>query len=235
MVLDNLTPIIEESMERWAVPGLTIGILEDGHISAAAYGVRDLETNEPATSDTMFGVGSISKMFTATTAVKMADEGRLDLDQPIETLAPTATIPAALRGAGVSLRHLLSHRSGLDGDGFADFGDDDQALERYLASLDHVGTLFPAGASWSYANIGTCIAGHILSCVAGLPFETLVQQEILAPLGLSRTGFGQAPMPDNVATGYDHGPGEEPKPHPAGTTWRSANPAGGMVSTVDNL
>lgn len=42
-------------------------------------------------------------------------------------------------------------------------------------------------------------------------------------------------MPDNVATGYDHGPGEEPKPHPAGTTWRSANPAGGMVSTVDNL
>lgn len=235
MTVHNITSTLDASMERWAVPGLSIGILSNGHVTTAAYGIRDLETGDPVTTDTMFGIGSISKMFVATAAVRMAADGRLDLDTPVESLTPAATLPPALKGAGVTLRQLLSHTSGLDGDGFADFGDDEGALERYLASLEHVTLLFRPGASWSYANIGTCIAGHVLARVAGTPFETLIQEELLDPLGLTRTGFSQAPMPNNVATGYDHGPGEAAKPHPAGTTWRSANPAGGMASTVEDL
>ena len=235
MNMNNLTSSIEASMEKWAVPGLTIGILDDSVVTTRAFGVQDLETGEPVTPDTMFGIGSISKVFTATLAVRMVDEGRVDLDEPIDALVPAATLPVALRGKGVTLRHLLSHTSGLDGDGFASFGDGDDALQRYIASLSEVRMLFAPGASWSYANIGTCITGYVLATVGDATFESLVRDKVLAPIGLGRTGFGQQSLPDNVATGYDHGPGETPDPHPAGTTWRAANPAGGMISTVENL
>ena len=233
--LESLAPSIQASMEKWAVPGMAIGVLTADGVEAVAFGVRDLETGEPVTTETIFGIGSISKVFTATLAARLADQGRLDLDAPINDVLPDEDIPASISANPVTLRHLLTHTSGLAGDGFADHGGDDHALRDYIRSLHGIELVFAPGEDWSYANTGSCIAGHVMACAEGETYEHLIRTQVLDPMNLTRTGFGQAPLPDDVATGYDHGPGEDPAPRPAGTTWRSANPAGGMNSTVGDM
>src|SRR5690606_13485775 len=114
---------------------------------------------------------------------------------------PDEDLPWAISDSPVTLRQLLTHTSGLAGDGFADHGAGETALRDYIRSLCKIELLFAPGACWSYANTGSCLAGHVLAHAEGRAFEDLVRAEVLHPLGLARTGFGQAPMPENVATG----------------------------------
>src|SRR3954468_5941559 len=113
--------------------------------------------------------GSITKVLTATAVLQCVDDGLLSLDDPVSRWGPH------IRG-DVQVHHLLSHSSGIDaGDLFVDTGDDDDAMARYVALLDGVGSLFEPGEACSYNNAGMVIAGHLVSLVRATTFEQAMQ------------------------------------------------------------
>src|SRR5215470_11815974 len=137
------------------VPGAVLGIWHDGETTIAPYGVLNRNTGVEATADSIFQIGSVTKPWTATMIVQLADEGRLTLDDPVVKLLPEAPIDAR-----VTVRHLLTHTSGIDGDVFTDTGRGDECVERYVALLVEVGQNHPLGATWSYCNAGFVLAGR---------------------------------------------------------------------------
>src|SRR5215216_2992400 len=116
----ELDETVRAAMERWAVPGLALGVLRDGEVAAWGYGVASLETGCPVTAGTLFQVGSISKVFTTTLVMQLVDEGLLELDAPVRRYVPDLRLADEAATAGVTLRQLLTHMAGFYGDRFDD-------------------------------------------------------------------------------------------------------------------
>jgi CubicO group peptidase (beta-lactamase class C family) len=104
------------------VPGAALGIWSDGQEILAAHGVLNAATQAPVTTDSVFQVGSITKIWTATMIMQLVDEGLLSLDTTVSEVLPGARLGAADVGGQVTVRHLLTHTSGIDGDIFTDTG-----------------------------------------------------------------------------------------------------------------
>ena len=127
--------------ERHKVPGASLGILRLGRegredeVIAAAYGYANFPAKIEATTDTLFQIGSMSKVWTATLAMQLVDEGKLDLDAPVAEVLPELRLADAEVAKTVTMRHLLAHISGIDGDVFTDTGRGDDCLEKYVALL----------------------------------------------------------------------------------------------------
>ncbi len=115
----------------------------------------------------MFQIGSQGKMWTATVLMQLVDDGLVDVDQPVRTYLPGFAVADPEVSSAVTLRHLLSHTSGIDGDNFADFGRGDDCLERYVESCATLGQTHPLGATMSYCNTGFSILGRIIEVVTG--------------------------------------------------------------------
>jgi CubicO group peptidase (beta-lactamase class C family) len=225
MPFGSLDSACGTSLERWGVPGAVVGVLDGEETDVAAYGVADLRTGEPVRADTTFRVASITKPFTATLAVLLADEGLVALDEPVELELPNE---------GVTLAHLLSHTGGFAGEAgdLARFGTDDVALARVVAELPRQRRLVAPGEAWSYCNAGWWAAGLVCARAARTTYEEALRARVLAPLGLDATGFGEPesrghnqPRPGDPV----HEPAP-PVPYP-----RARRPGGGLVSTAEDL
>lgn len=119
---------VEHWMSEWTVPGMAIGVLRDGTRELHAYGITSTDTAYDVTPETLFQIGSISKIFTTTLVMKLVQDGVLDLDAPVACYLPDLTLTASGTQDEVRLRHLVTHTSGVFGDHFADFGWGDDAL-----------------------------------------------------------------------------------------------------------
>ena len=122
------------------MPGATLGILRvapegKDEVVEAAYGVLNKVTGVETTTDSVFQIGSITKVYTATVAMQLVDEGLLELDAPIVDVLPELRLADDEVTKQVTMRHLLSHTSGIDGDVFTDTGRGDDCLEKYVAQL----------------------------------------------------------------------------------------------------
>jgi len=129
----------------------------EGIERTAAFGVTNVDNPLPVDADTLFQVGSITKTFTATAAMRLVDEGRLDLDRPLQTDLPDLRLVDPQVAAAVTPRHLLTHTAGWVGDYFSDTGRGDDALARYVAEMAELEQLTPLGAArWigHFASIG---------------------------------------------------------------------------------
>ncbi len=177
---------------RHQVPGAALGILRlrpDGpdELVQAAYGVLNVETGVAATTDSVFQIGSISKVWTATVALQLVDEGKLDLDTPLLSYLPELRLADPDVTAQVTMRHLLNHTSGIDGDVFTDYGRGDDCLEKYTAGLADVAQNHPLGATWSYCNSGFSLAGRVIEKLTGMSWDQAMRERVFTPLGLRRT------------------------------------------------
>ncbi|MFD7655598.1 serine hydrolase [Actinosynnema sp. NPDC059797] len=231
---------------RHGVPGAVLGVLRlrpDGpdELVRAAHGVLNRETGVGTTADSVFLVGSITKLFTATLVVRLVDDGLLDLDAPIADLLPGPR-PAGDR-ARVTTRHLLTHTSGIDGDVFTDTGRGDDCVAEYAARLGEVAQQFPPGATWSYCNSGFIVAGALVERLTGRTWDAALQDLLITPLGLERTGtLPEEALLHRTAAGHVVGVGgvggvggDEPG---RGATWcppRSSGPAGLVHTTAADL
>ncbi len=218
------------------MPGMTLGLLQDGAVELLAAGVASLETGFPVLADTAFQAGSISKIFTTTLVMQLVDEGRLSLDAPAVTYLLDLRLGDPAATATVTLRHLLTHTSGFFGDRFDDHGGGDDALARAVAEFAGLRQYTPPGAYWAYNNLGFQLAGRIAEHLLQIPFETLVRERILAPLGMERTTyFAQEAITYPVAVGHNLVAGGK---NEVAHTWaraRCRNPQGGIVSTAGDL
>jgi CubicO group peptidase (beta-lactamase class C family) len=238
VLFEHVEPRIREQMARWRVPGVAIGVLRDGQTTARGYGVASLETEAPVRPDTLFQIGSISKVFTATLVMRLVEADQLDLDTPVSTYLPNLKLADAAARDAITLRHLLSHTSGIWGDYFDDFGHGDDALEKAVANYHTLRQVTPPGATWSYCNAGFSLAGRVVERVTGQPFEQAMRERIFAPLGLERSFFfAHEAIVYPVAVGHNQvKPGADE--HEVARKYplpRCVAPAGGIISTVGDL
>jgi dipeptidyl aminopeptidase/acylaminoacyl peptidase len=221
------------------VPGAALGILRvhngaDDELAEVACGVLNVGTGVATTTDSVFQIGSITKVFTATIVMQLVDEGVLDLDTPIAEVLPELRLADAQATKQVTMRHLLTHTSGIDGDVFADTGRGDDCLEKYVALLADVAPNHPLGATWSYCNSGFVLAGRVIEMCTGRTWDAVMRERLFAPLGLTRTGT----LPEEALlhrTAVGHTGHDEPA---AVSTWslpRAMGPAGLINSTVGDV
>ena len=209
---------LDERMRQYDVPGLSVAVIHDGKIEwARGWGVRDTVSCAPVTPDTAFQAASISKVATAMLALRLAGRGRIGLNRNINDALYSWKLPEdpKLAPHGVTLRELLSHTAGLGVHGFTGYAPG-APLPTPVQILDGVPpanspavrSVLPAGAQFEYSGGGYVVAQLALSDVSGMPFEKLVQREVLGPLHMTRSAFAQLPPPairDNMAFGHENG------------------------------
>jgi dipeptidyl aminopeptidase/acylaminoacyl peptidase/CubicO group peptidase (beta-lactamase class C family) len=223
--------------ERHKVPGASLGILRLGgdgrpdEVVEAAYGYANYPARIETTTDTLFQIGSITKVWTATLAMQLVDEGKLDLDAPVADVLPELRLADAKVAETVTMRHLLAHTSGIDGDVFTDTGRGDDCLEKYVALLSEQKQNHPLGATWSYCNAGFVLAGRVVEKITGLTWDAALREKIYAPLGLTHT----VTLPEEallLRTAAGHiDVSAEPVLAPVWMPPRSLGPAGLICST----
>jgi len=233
----TLDEVVRDAMAEWQIPGVTVAVLHDGKVETHGYGVISLETNYPTRPDTLFQVGSNSKVFTATLVMRLVEAGLLDLDTPIGDYLPDLRLADPRAATTVTLRHLLSHTSGLEGDRFEDTGEGDDAVARYVAGAGDWAQNTAPGEFWSYCNSGFGLAGRIVEVAAGTSFEAAMKERVFVPLGLERSFyFAHEAIVYSAAAGHTQLPGED-APHVALPyhIGRRAHPAGGIIASAGDL
>jgi CubicO group peptidase (beta-lactamase class C family) len=195
-----------DKLERFGVTALAVGVLSGGEHSVRGYGAAQPET--------MFRVASITKPIVAATALRLVQEGRLALDEPLTELR--------LPWYGITLRHLLSHQAGLAAAlarPVSDYGDGEDAFQRLVGDDAVVAGPVGPGELFAYSNPGYWLTGALVERASGLPFEEALHNLVLEPLGMERTGF--APVEPSVPSSI---------PYP-----RARRPSGGLWSCADDL
>jgi CubicO group peptidase (beta-lactamase class C family) len=230
---------VRHAMARFEVPGVAVGILHDRHEHTAGFGVTNVNHPLPVDGDTLFQIGSTSKTFTATLAMRLVELGvttgqtpPLDLERPVRQYLPHFHLRDEDAAARVCLRDLLTHMGGWLGDYFDDTGAGDDALGEYVRRMAELPQLTPLGTIWSYNNAGFSLTGRVIEVVTGKTYEAALKEYVLDPLGLGRSFI----MPTDAMThrfvvGHRVGNGE-PKVLTPWAIARSAHPAGGVVSTA---
>jgi CubicO group peptidase (beta-lactamase class C family) len=208
MSAEALGAFIQERTEADNVPGLSVAVVKrDRVVWERGFGFADLATSTPATPTTSYLWFSITKIVTATAVLRLVESGNLDLEAPVTDYFTNFSIVS--QPVQVTIRHLLSHSSGLanplpirwvrpantPASGQRAF------VKRLLGK--HRKLKFIPGEGASYSNLGYLVLGEVISGITGMGYEEYVREEILAPLGMDRTGFAyQEPAEDEAATGY---------------------------------
>ncbi|MGH3454295.1 MAG: serine hydrolase domain-containing protein [Nocardioidaceae bacterium] len=227
--LDELVAAVE-------APGAVFGFQRGDERVVVASGTANLDTGQPMAPETLFPVASVSKVYTATLAMQLVDEGLLDLNRPIRDVLPDFQVADDRATKELTARHLLSHSSGLDGDKFDSFGRGDDALARYVADCASLGQVHDVGATFSYCNSGMLILGRIVEVLRGTTFEAALQEHVLDPLGATRTGM----LPEDLiwrplAAGHLKDESETLAVFHHWENDRSHGPAGGVVTNAVEL
>jgi CubicO group peptidase (beta-lactamase class C family) len=230
----DVAALLREHAVRHSVPGAAIGVLRDGAATTACYGLANVAAGEPVTTRTRFSVGSLTKSMVATALCRLAEDGRLALDDPVTAHVPElgasgwagcATLRDLLaNGARLPLRNQLEF-------GFADRTDqDDGALSRLVA--DAVGG--PAGSHWSYTNVGWCVLGRVIETAAGAAWEDALRLHLFDRAGMAETTFVTDGALKLRASGHDVTTDGPVPVEPL--TARAYGPAGtSAVTTVTDL
>lgn len=169
-------------------PGMSVAVVTPQGTITRGYGIANMDTGEVVTPDTLFRIGSISKLFVWLSAHMLADEGRLDLDADVNTYFDGFAIPEAY-GEPVTMRDLMAHRPGFE-DNVRDFIDPNRNLSlKEAVSRDIPARVAPPGERASYSNSGTNIAAYVVERVAGEDYYEFVRRRILGPAGLTSTSL----------------------------------------------
>ncbi len=232
---DKLCECAEQSMSRHRIPGVAIGVLSGGEIQGRGFGVTNAAHPLPVEEGTLFQIGSITKTFTGTVIMQLVEAGKLELDGPVVDYLPNFRVADDVTSREVTIRHLLTHLGGWDGDVFVDTGDGADALPKYVEVLAERQQLAPLGSVYSYNNAGFSVLGAVIEAVTGQSYETALADLLLNPLGLENTYFrAKDIMTLSFAAGHQRGPeGATPA-----TPWalpRSVFPAGGIICDVRDL
>jgi CubicO group peptidase (beta-lactamase class C family) len=193
-VLEWITRELPELVAEHRVPGAQVAVLVDGDVIDTATGLCNVATGVPVTTDAVFQIGSITKVWTATLVQQLANEGLLDLDRSLHEYLPEFHIADKTASATVTPRQLLCHTAGFEGDLFTDTGSNDDAVEKYVGTLANVAQLFPPGDQFSYCNSGYVVLGRLVEVLHGKPFNTVLRERLITPLGLEHvtTNIGEA-------------------------------------------
>ncbi|MEM5775215.1 MAG: serine hydrolase, partial [Anaerolineaceae bacterium] len=188
-MLKDFDALAEKTLQDFACAGAAVAVIKDGAvILSKGYGYRNFETKEPVDSDTLFAIGSASKAFTAFGLGMLADENKIDWDQPVRRYMPAFALSETYASEQTTPRDLLSHRTGLPGHELAWYN---SLLTRadLLKRLPHLGLHHPFRSQFQYANLMFLAAGCLIEEVAQATWEEYTRERIFKPLGMRRSNF----------------------------------------------
>lgn len=230
---------LEADRAQLKIPGLSAAVVLDQEILwTRGFGYADVERRIPATPQTLYRVGSITKLFTATMLMQLREQGKLQLDDPL-----TEHLPELRRGgrsrelSQVTLRQLVSHTSGLPTEAPLEYWEtlEFPGIETVLASLGDA-QLAPPLTKLKYSNLGVALLGEALSRAAGQPYQVYVREQILNPLGMRSTHFEPtSALRPRVATGYTRYREGRARTIAPNVDLGFLVPAGGLYSSVQDI
>ncbi len=234
----HLEHTLEQTMQAEHIPGIALALVQNEEvIYARGFGVTSEEDGSvPVTPQTLFRIGSVTKLLVGTAVMHLVESGLLDLDRPINEYVEWLSFKEQDAARRITLRLLMSHTAGLPNDSVAGSSDPD-GLETYIREvLPFYAFVAPPGKVYSYSNPGLNLVGYIAQVVSGKPFPRLMQEVLFDPLEMKRTTFD--PL---VAMTYPHAlPHTLRKDDTIQVVHRISentayNPAGGAWSTVLDL
>lgn len=230
-VVQYLDELIRYRMSSQDVTGLSIALVDDQRVVwSKGFGFADKENQVPATPHTAYRTGSITKLFTATAAMRLAEEGRFDIDKPLTAYLPAFSIKSRFSGVPViTPRMLLTHHSGLPSDlqqGM--WTAQPQPFTTVADRLKDDYAAYPPNYVMSYSNVGYTLLGHAMQQASGEPYADLVQRTVLRPLGMRNAVISPLPEGPQMSKGYRKG--IEAKEAPLRDV-----PAGGLNASVLDL
>lgn len=226
---------LEVARSKYGVPGVGVGILLDGEEFTAGLGVTNINHPLLVDADTLFQIGSTTKTFTATLAMMLAEEGKLDLDEPIRTYLPDLKLADDDATSRVTLRHLFTHHAGWVGDFFEDTGRGDDCLRKYVEKMDTLRQENPLDTVFAYNNAGFNLAGLIIAEVTGGVYEDVLMKRLVEPLGMATTRiFPEDAIVHRTVSGHNTPVDGKPSVAEPWALPRAAFPAGGLLSTAND-
>ncbi len=237
VLVSKIDSLAEHHLGEGPVAGFAIGVVRGPELLLVrGYGFADVEQQVPVNAETVFRIGSLTKQFTAALIMKLVEEGRVALDEQIDTYIPGYD----LAGREVTVRHLLTHTSGIKS--YTGLGDEfwleasyhDLTHDEMRALFEDEPFDFEPGAEYLYNNSGYYLLGMVIEAVTDMSFEAYLKTEILDPLGLTRTSYCHEPtiIPGRAA-GYEQSNGALVNDRPISMNTPGA--AGAMCSTVPDL
>jgi CubicO group peptidase (beta-lactamase class C family) len=201
--------VVARTLKAFDVPGLAVAVVKDGQVVLAkGYGVRSLVTKEPVDANTLFGIGSNTKVFTTAALGLLVDEGKLRWDDKVTTYIPEFQMYDPYVTAEFTVRDLLTNRSGL-GLGASNlllFPDStDFTVQDVIHSLRYFKPASSFRSQYVYDNCLCLVAGEVVARISGQPWADFVETRLFKPLGMRRsaTSFARLPDPTNVSAGHD--------------------------------
>jgi CubicO group peptidase (beta-lactamase class C family) len=183
--LSNLQAYTEQAIRTHKIPALSIAIWKGGKLTQAASGVLNLNTGVKATTDSLFQIGSITKVMTTSLIMQLVDEGKVDLDAPVKNYLHDFLLADTEAANRISVRHLLNHTSGIAGDYWPnDEGHEGNLIARYVDRCSQLPVIHPVGAMYSYTNTAFGIAGRLIEVVRGMPWSQVMKRYLYQPLGM---------------------------------------------------
>lgn len=229
---DRIDDFVRARLDEQHIPGAAVAVIHNGRlVKAQGYGLANVELNVPATKETVFEIGSVTKQFTASAVMMLAQEGKINLDDKIGKYLPP--IPQAWNE--ITVRQLLTHTSGIRNyTGLSGF-----ELSKHLKKEEFIKTIaeypldFQPGERWSYSNTGYSLLGMIIEKASGQAYWDFMRQKIFRPLGMnSTTDRNPKAIIRNRASGYEWVNGALEH---RDTEFTDLTSAGAIVSTVLDL
>ena len=235
--LDGFFPY---ALQQGDIAGAVVVVVKDGAILLEkGYGYADVAGKVPMDpQQTIMGLGSVSKLFTWTAVMQLVEQHKLDLDRNINDYLDFK-IPDAF-GKPITVRNLMTHTAGFEEmlKQYAAAGSVPRSLGEYLKAIPVPKRIYPPGTVPAYSNYGTELAGYIVQRVSGEPFSSYIEHHILNPLGMRRSTFRRPPAPallNGIAKNYGLASSGEPLPSNANDPEPTDSPAGGFISTADDM
>lgn len=236
--LKDFDQTVEQILKDWNVPGCGIGIVvKDKLVFARGYGYRDLEKKLPVTPNTLFQIASNTKLFTATAVGFLVEEGKIDWDKPIKTYVPQIQFYNDELNSSVTVRDMLSHRTGISRhDGI--WVRSDFTRQELFDRIKYLEPSIPFRSGALYNNLMYVAAGQSVEFLSGKTWEALVQEKIFDPLEMSHSMFAVEDMlkqPDFMTPYYEKRDTTILLRSVFYTQNQGMGPAGSIISSIDDL
>lgn len=231
--------VVNKILTTFNVPGIAVGIVKDGKlIHAKGYGVRSIKTNQKVDENTLFGIASNSKAFTATALSMLVDQGKITWDTKVTDIIPEFKLYDAYVTQEFTIRDLLTHRSGLGlGAGDLMIWPDSSTVTKpqLIHNLRYLKPVSSFRSKYDYDNLMYIIAGDIVARVSGSSYEDFIEQKIIQPLGMTATAASWYRLKDKSNIIDGHAPVGD-KLETVGLSFTElANAAGGIYSNVTDM
>lgn len=227
----NLQALLDEHVAGGEQAGAVAAVLHAGKVYEAASGSINVSTQVEATADSIFMIGSITKVLNAALVMTLVDDGAVELDAPVRRYLPEFRVADAEATEAITVRHLLCHTSGMQGDFFFAADRAEDTIANYLAACAELTQLHAPGEMYSYCNSGTVVAGGLVERVTGQSWHEAMRNRLLEPLDMAHsTTLPEDAIRFRAAVGHTLDP-ETSKPKICSDVYLpfSVAPAGGTM------